>query len=557
MTGKTDLSRRIFLASTAGLLTCPGPRILGEPSGRRAVALGDEHDDAANRRRRIVVQYDAWSQLGLDFDQWLDYRFDYIDEPGSQIDSVWWDITALGYATYPSKVLEPFPQAGLDKWREQGIDWVERLVAETKKRELEVFWSHRISEVELNEEGTGAGWQGKPHPIKQAHPDWVIKTWWKQGLWNLAVPGVRELKVRILREMAENYDFDGFQIDFARHVPCLPPGRQWELRGHVTEFVRMVRWMLLEVAKNRGRPLLLAARVPCNLDGCRQDGFDIAEWAREHLVDILTLGARSIDCDIDGFRQLTRGRNIKLQPCHDDHHATDAYQYPPIEFFRGVAANWWHQGADSIMTFNWSNARPELCRKVGATPGPASQRQAYHEIGDPRTLRGKDKMFVVQRRGGYPWAEGYFNRNDDAVLPFELPGDGQPRSLQLRVGDHLGDDGEQTAQVILRLVVFGADESDEIEVELNGASLALTGRDHTWKDRQIFSPRPQPPSGGADHWKINPNQKLLRLDYQVAPRLCKLGLNQVTLRYASDGSRDSDASIKIEKVEVHVRHTRG
>ena len=63
----------------------------------------------------------------------------------------------------------------------------------------------------------------------------------------------------------------------------------------------MVRLMLLEVAQNRRRPLLLAARVPCNLEGCRQDGFDIAMWAR--------------------------GRNIKLQPCHDDHLATDAYQY--------------------------------------------------------------------------------------------------------------------------------------------------------------------------------------------------------------------------------------
>ena len=139
---------------------------------------------------------------------------------------------------------------------------------ETRRRKLEVFWSHRISEVEMNEEGTGAGWENKPHPIKQAHPDWVIKSWWKQGLWNLAVPGVRELKLRILCELEENYDFDGFQLDFARHVPCLPPGRQWELRDHVTEFVRMVRVMLMEVAKRRKWPLLLAARVPCNLEGC-------------------------------------------------------------------------------------------------------------------------------------------------------------------------------------------------------------------------------------------------------------------------------------------------
>ena len=70
-------------------------------------------------------------------------------------------------------------------------------------------------------------------------------------------------------------DRNGFQLDFASHVPCLPVGRQWELRHHVTEFVRMVREMTLEVAGQRGRPFLLAARVPRSLKGCRIDGLDV------------------------------------------------------------------------------------------------------------------------------------------------------------------------------------------------------------------------------------------------------------------------------------------
>ncbi len=547
------LDRRTFLASTAaGLFSSPTAGAAAGPQPAEAVPLNRGHHRAVNRRRRIVVQYDAWSKLGHDFPEWLDFRFDYIDEPDSQIDSVWWDLTALANATYPSRVLKPLRQAGLDAWRKQGIDWVGRLVEETRRRKLEVFWSHRISEVELNDDGTGAGWKGKPHPIKQAHPDWVVKTWWKQGLWNLAVPGVRQLKVRLLRELAENYDFDGFQLDFARHIPCLPPGRQWELRGHVTTFVRSVRLMLQQVAEKRKRPILLATRIPCNLAACRLDGFDIAEWARQDLVDILTLGSRSIDCDIEGFRRLTRGHNIKLQPCHDDHHATDAYQYPPIEFFRGVAANWWQQGADSILTFNWSNARPAFCRKLGTRPGPASQRQAYHEIGTPGTLQRKDKIFVVQRRGGYPWAEGAFNRNDHAALPLKLSKKRKPETVPLRVGDHLAADASRIKQVLLRLVVHGAHDHDKIQATLNGVPVPLLASDTGWKDRQIFSPRVQPASGGADNWKIDPGQKLLRLDFGVAPRLCKRGHNQVALQLAA-GSKSG--SVKIEKVELHANYS--
>ena len=163
-------------------------------------------------------------------------------------------------------------------------------------------------------------------------------------------------------------------------------------------------------------------------------------------------------------------------------------------------------------------------------------------------------MFVVQRRGGYPWAEGYFNHNDDAVLPLELPADGGPRSVQIRVGDHVSDDVQQIKQVVLRLIMFRADASDAIDAKLNGVPLSLDVRDDDWKDRQIFSSRPQPASGGADRWKINPNQRLSRLDYKVVPRLCKLGLNQVSLRIGARDSWNPDASIKLEKVEVHVRY---
>ena len=41
---------------------------------------------------RITVQYDAHGQLGVPFDEWLDFRFSFIDQPGSQIDAIIWDI---------------------------------------------------------------------------------------------------------------------------------------------------------------------------------------------------------------------------------------------------------------------------------------------------------------------------------------------------------------------------------------------------------------------------------------------------------------------------------
>ncbi|NLX98075.1 MAG: family 10 glycosylhydrolase [Rhodopirellula sp.] len=552
--------RRSFLKSMTlgcgGMLACPA---LAISAADREVQLSAEHRKAVDRRRRIVVQYDCHGQMGLDIDRWIDYRFRYADQPGSQIDALWWDLGRLGNVFYPSKLLNLFDShEGFKKWQNVGIDLVERLVKETKRRNLECFWHHRISEVDLRRDGKGAAWKDSPDPLKQAHPDWTLKCWWRHGLWDFSVADVRQYTVQSLREVAERYDFDGIQLDFARHVPCLPLGRQWELRHHVTDLVRNVRHMLLEVEHKRGRPLLLAAKVPRNLKGCRIDGFDVEVWAAENLVDILTLGSRSMDIDLAAFRRITAGRNIKLQPCFDDHHTTDGYRYAPIEVLRGVFANWWQQGADSVCTFNWSNAPPEVQRQLGDDylPGPQAHQQAYQEVGSLDTMRFKDKVFPVERRGGYPWAEGYFNRNDDAPLPATLSRDGgEPLAIRVRIGDDPRSCEDQLKSVLLRTVWFGASDDAIVEAALNGVPLRLSSRDPDWKDAQIFSPKPQPASGGSGQYKVNPRQRLLRLDFAIEPRACRVGGNVVEVRLAAQTGPPIASQIALEKLEVYVQYT--
>ena len=122
------------------------------------------------------------------------------------------------------------------------------------------------------------------------------------------------------------------------------------------------------------------------------------------------------------YLAIARGRDIKIQPCWDDHHASDAYQWQPIEFLRGVYSNWWRQGADSVVTWNWSNATRKTCLKLGINPGPDSHDQGLQELGNLESMHLRDKMFALDRRGAFPWAEGFFNRNADARLPLRLTG---------------------------------------------------------------------------------------------------------------------------------------
>jgi hypothetical protein len=194
-----------------------------------------------------------------------------------------------------------------------------------------------------------------------------------------------------------------------------------------------------------------------------------------------------------------------------------------------------------------------VCQRIGATPGPPSHRQAYHEIGHPETLRGRDKIFALDRRGGYPWAEGFFGRNDTAPLPATLANDGRPAGFPLRIGDPVRACADRVRRVLVRAVLLGAREGDELEARVNGVPVPLAAADHGWKDPGIFSPAPQPPSGGAASWQIDPAQKLLRLDFLVPPRLCHLGENEISLRIV-DRVPYMVADIVLEKLEVHVEY---
>ena len=129
-----------------------------------------------------------------------------------------------------------------------------------------------------------------------------------------------------------------------------------------------------------------------------------------------------------------------------------------IEVLRGVAANWWHQGADGIQAFNWNYGEGYPYTDQD-WPGHL---QAYREIGDPVLLNGKDKTFVVERRGGghgptvipnpEDWStprHAYANTNMKAQLPVALSNDERVDTmLRLCVADAV-DGGEAEATICL------------------------------------------------------------------------------------------------------------
>ena len=411
---------------------------------------------------------------GKEIDTVVHQYFAMIDEYKVEVDSIWWCWLDGNYALYPSKILPMWELYGFKKWWNAGIYPIRVFVEETKKRKKEVFFSYRLNGTDM------ASIKPLSKPLlKESHPEWLIQSWesyGNPGYWNFAEKGVRDYKLSILRDIAENYDYDGLEIDFARVPVNLPPGYQWENRRFLTKFMQSLRKMTLEVEKHRGRPFLLAARIPENIEGCHFDGIDIEKWASEQLIDILVLGNRSFDVDITAFRRITMGTEIKLYPCIDDHHATDGYLNPPIDVFRGVCANWWHQGADGIQTFNFEHSTSDSPNIYSNTESKSKLHlQVYKEIIDPKRLKYRNKTFVLQRRGGghgptvipnpEDWSTPrwmYYLTNMFAPLPTILGNDGKVDTLVMAyISDDLGSESEKIVVIHVRILLSDLSFGDQ------------------------------------------------------------------------------------------------
>ena len=572
--------------------------------------LSKEHIKAVNRDRRIVVNFDVMivdPVPGEDPYKLAKERFTFTDDVTTVIDSIWWNWGEGNVVPYPSKYLPQYDHPGFKKWLEDDVDIVRIFLDETRNRGKEVFYSHRMNgsdndpryvpgvgvimdgQVQSSEDKSSSGNQFHPYtiPAKEEHPDWLFHLpWGENGYWDFSVEGSRDYVVRNLREVAENYDFDGIELDFARGVAA-PEGKGWPNRNHLTDLMRQIRSMTLEIEKNRGRPFLLAARIPENIIGCHFDGIDVESWVSEELIDIFTLGCRSFEVDIAAFRRIIKGTSIKIYPALDDHHSTDGYCTPPVEVFRGVFSNWYRQGADGIQTFNWSY-QPDVWGSWSSEPWWRLHLQSYQEMGDPESLKFLDKTFVIQRRGGghgpsvvpdtEDWSTPrywYGNSNMLAQLPVPLANDCKVDTiLNVYIGDDVNSNDMFSSEVNLRLLLHDPEEGNYLKC--SATSSPENEAEHQiqravirdWfipkrigKEDQLFLYN-SPPAKGIDHQiEVRVNNVLLNspsieggwLVFQVDANCLAIGDNLVGIRL-TDRKENAIKNMMVEKLEVQVRY---
>jgi hypothetical protein len=380
----------------------------------------------------------------------------------------------------------------------QGTDPLQVMVGFCRSHNLEIFCSVRMNDIH-----DSAHRPDKPLPgfarFKQEHPEYLVGSHEKQpphGMWSAYDYGhaeVRDLMFRRIEEVCRNYDVDGIELDFFRHG-VLFKSVAWGGRATaeeldtMTDLIRRIHRMTMDEGMRRGKPILVAVRIPDSVEYCRGMGIDIERWLREGYVDLMTttcyfqlnpweysveLGHRY---GVPVYAGLSESRvkekvdgkdgGFTRHVTNQSYGARATIGTGNIENYRARAMEAWQAGVDGIYLFNLFDP----------------QRAEWKELGDPKTLAGLDKIHFVSVRRGPPekgyvgWLAGGPALQNRTILTPEDPrkiGRGTPATFDLRVGDDLGDAawGGTPPAVTLQLRTKGLRAAPDAEVRLNGHRL--------------------------------------------------------------------------------------
>ncbi len=315
-------------------------------------------DRVQKETKKLIGTMDGFSWLGRNSPT---TKAEFLEnfEPfrDSDFGTLVWQIVGGDIVNYDSKVgtivgslSDDPPRTGdgnvtesVNKYIEQGLDTTAMAIEAARSMDKEILIGFR-----------SAAWQTPPafedyfsSKFYRDHPEW--RTYDRDGTpvmrMSYAVPQVREHIYSLFREIIAKQP-DGLEIIYFRGLPMMlwedafveqfkkkygadakkvpeDDRRLYELRGEImTGFMRDVRKLLDDAQKEQGRkkPYKLTASVLHNEADNIKYGLDVERWAKEGLVDNLSIFPAAFHTDtkkpmeLEWFRRITKGTKTQFSP---------------------------------------------------------------------------------------------------------------------------------------------------------------------------------------------------------------------------------------------------
>lgn len=491
---------------TLFLLVVLTPLPAQETGGESALKqLRETRKQLAHKQRRVIFNNDGCDALylpkgeKLSVEKFLDKRTTPLK--GTQVDAIAYCTISSGFSffTHRTKVgtmltrqpgdfgIRPDMRNITQEMADMGTDCLQAVLEFARKNKMECFWSMRMNDTHDAEYRPDKPYLLYP-PLKVEHPDWLVGDPVKRsrfGRWSsvdYARPEIRDLAFRFIEEVCQNYDVDGVELDFFRHLCFFKStahgGKATQAeRDMMTDLMRRVRAMTEEIGLKRGRPILVMVRATDSVDFNRDMGLDVERWLQDGLFDMFVTTCYFRLNPWETSVALGHKYGVPVYPCISDSRVKGEgrFRRGSVESYRGQAAEAWAAGADGIHLFNLFDVFG------GRSP-------VFKEVGDPKALRKMDKLYFVTVRDGDPgrWLmDGAKYRNQPVLTPAcpKTITASKPLTLDIAVGEDF--DAKTKARPTLHFQMPTLRNVDAVCVKLNGHELGGGKLVRDWLDINI------------------------------------------------------------------------
>lgn len=355
--------------------------------------------------------------------------------------------------------------------RDQGIDPMRVFVDRAHQQGMKCYVCLRMNDGHFcySPQGpfdntyAGRFWREHQDLLQTGEPGWV------QHLYDYAKEGTRAYRFAQIEEVCQNYDVDGFELDFMRTPYYFKAAEARSNAPYMTDLVQQVRRMMDDAGRAKGNDLQLLVTVPRTIDECRQIGLDVRNWVSSALVN--AIAAKNFiyfeqDLPVNRWAELVAGSGVSFLAGFE-HGDT-------IETFRAAAAKYFRDGADGLYFYNfWS---------FGLPYNPLG-RQILTQVVDPAMLHGQDKHYALL--GGGPCA--VIHQEDPQPPRTQVPAQlspGESKPFQIDIADDPAADlvAGTLGDVTLRVVSDGT--STDLQFALNDQAVEPSlwrVHDNTWQ----------------------------------------------------------------------------
>ena len=230
---------------------------------------------------------------------------------------------------------------------------------------------------------------------------------------------VRDFMFAQIREVVEDYDFEGLELDWWRQPLCCEPNASPQTIAMMNDWIRQIRALTDRRAKRTGHPYPLGLRIPGRLETLKSIGLDVVTLCQEGTLDFISpsgFWCTTWDMPHDTLRKqvgnrvaiygvIEDGANTlaTVDPTRDYTQAMRYLSASP-EIMRANAAGKLALGADGIEWFNF------FCTDQPRVPGLKADYSVMKDINQLDLLRGRPKHYSF----------GIGGRSNN-YLPFDLP----------------------------------------------------------------------------------------------------------------------------------------